>query len=149
MAKDLGASFAVSPDLTPELLSAAQKIKFPFLPGVATSSDIMLGLNHGFDTFKLFPAAVLGGVPYLKALSGPFPSVKFCPTGGIKSDNFLSYLKMANVSSIGGSWLSPSKSTVEGDWEGITHLTKDAVANLKPLRSFRVANKKDLPRGKS
>jgi 2-dehydro-3-deoxyphosphogluconate aldolase/(4S)-4-hydroxy-2-oxoglutarate aldolase len=110
-AMDAGAAFGVSPGTTAELLRAVRNEGWPFLPGVMTPSEIIRGLDYGFDTFKLFPAEVAGGVDYLRSLAGPFPHVKFCPTGGITPELAEEYLALDNVISVGGSWLKPTVRT--------------------------------------
>jgi 2-dehydro-3-deoxyphosphogluconate aldolase/(4S)-4-hydroxy-2-oxoglutarate aldolase len=96
-AKAAGAAFGVSPGLTPELLDAANDAGFPLLPGVATASEIMTGLSRGLTRFKLFPAVPAGGYELLKALAGPFPQVRFCPTGGISLETAPKFLSLPNV----------------------------------------------------
>jgi 2-dehydro-3-deoxyphosphogluconate aldolase/(4S)-4-hydroxy-2-oxoglutarate aldolase len=127
----LGAAFAVSPGLTVELLAAAATLPLPFLPGVATASELMLALAHGHRLLKLFPAEPVGGVALLKALAGPFPEARFCPTGGIDPANAPSYLACANVLCVGGSWLAPADAIAQGDWERIRGLARAARA-LRP-----------------
>ena len=107
--KDAGASFAVSPGITTTLAKKAIEINFPFLPGVSNSSDIMKLLDLGYKSFKFFPAQAAGGLNYLKSLSGPFPNVVFCPTGGINEENALQWLNQKNVICVGGSWIVPSE----------------------------------------
>ncbi len=102
-----GAHFALSPGISAELLLASKQLNFSFIPGVATASDIMLGLAHGFLDFKFFPAASLGGVASLKSLAAAFPQVRFCPTGGIDLNNFMSYLALPMVKCVGMSQLLP------------------------------------------
>jgi 2-dehydro-3-deoxyphosphogluconate aldolase/(4S)-4-hydroxy-2-oxoglutarate aldolase len=101
---DAGASFIVSPGLTNPLALAARDTEVPFLPGVATASDIMRGLDAGLDRFKFFPAEASGGIAALNALSGPFGNVRFCPTGGIRTDTAADWLALDNVLCVGGSW---------------------------------------------
>ncbi len=100
-----GSEFIVSPGLTKPLARAAEAAKVPFLPGVATPSDIMRGLDLGLDRFKFFPAEANGGIPALKAISGPFASVRFCPTGGITAATAADWLSLDSVLCCGGSWL--------------------------------------------
>jgi len=126
--KDLGATFAISPGSTESLLSEAQKQAFPLLPGVATASEIMLGLNLGYSHFKLFPAMSAGGITALKSFSGPFQTAQFCPTGGVNESNFLNFLELDNVLCIGGSWIAPSSLTNAGKFAEITQLTTSALA---------------------
>jgi 2-dehydro-3-deoxyphosphogluconate aldolase/(4S)-4-hydroxy-2-oxoglutarate aldolase len=100
-----GAQFIVSPGLTEMLSKAATRSNVPFLPGVATASDIMRGLEFGLDHFKFFPASTSGGPPALKALCGPFRGVHFCPTGGITQQNAADWLSNPQVLCVGGTWL--------------------------------------------
>ncbi|MGE0173961.1 MAG: bifunctional 4-hydroxy-2-oxoglutarate aldolase/2-dehydro-3-deoxy-phosphogluconate aldolase [Oligoflexales bacterium] len=125
-----GAKFAVSPGSTPALLKAAKDMKFPLLPGIATASEIMQGIDLGYDCFKLFPASAVGGVPLLKGFGGPFKEVTFCPTGGINENNFLEYLNLDNVVSVGGTWLTPVKSIKDQNWQDIVSLAKASLAKL-------------------
>ncbi|HEV8408267.1 MAG TPA: bifunctional 4-hydroxy-2-oxoglutarate aldolase/2-dehydro-3-deoxy-phosphogluconate aldolase [Sphingomicrobium sp.] len=104
-AADAGAKFIVSPGLTDPLAKAVERSKIPFLPGVATAGDIMRGLDRGLDRFKFFPAEAAGGIPALKALSGPFGKIRFCPTGGIRPDNAAEWLALDPILCVGGSWL--------------------------------------------
>ena len=105
---EAGAQFLVSPGLTPELAQASEEVGVPFLPGVATASEIMLGLKLGLQHFKFFPAEASGGVAALRALAGPFPDVRFCPTGEISFASAQEWLKLDAVLCVGGSWPVPS-----------------------------------------
>jgi 2-dehydro-3-deoxyphosphogluconate aldolase/(4S)-4-hydroxy-2-oxoglutarate aldolase len=125
-----GATFAISPGATPALLAAARNAPIPFLPGVSTPSEIMLAVDTGFDHLKFFPASVFGGTEALKALAGPFPSVRFCPTGGITADTAARYLALPNVVCVGGSWLTPQTAVAAGDWAQVERLAREAIANL-------------------
>jgi 2-dehydro-3-deoxyphosphogluconate aldolase/(4S)-4-hydroxy-2-oxoglutarate aldolase len=102
-----GAKFIVSPGLTKPLGKAAVEAGVPFLPGTATASDIMRGMDLGLSHFKFFPAETSGGLPALKALAGPFHSARFCPTGGISADNAAKWLAEPFVKCVGGSWVVP------------------------------------------
>ena len=108
---DAGSRFIVSPGLTHPLAMAARDTGIPFLPGVASASDIMRGLDLGLDRFKFFPAESSGGIAALKALSGPFGSVRFCPTGGIKAETASDWLALEAVLCVGGSWIVPPAET--------------------------------------
>jgi len=108
-----GSGFIVSPGLTETLGSAAIKSGVPFLPGVATASDIMRGLDLGLDRFKFFPAEASGGIPAIKAMAGPFGDVRFCPTGGIRPDTAVEWLALENVLCVGGSWFVKSGDTLD------------------------------------
>ena len=124
-ARGLGAGFAVSPGVTPELLDAAAGGDLPFLPGVATASEVMAALARGFEVVKLFPAA--GGTALLKALAGPFPQARFCPTGGIGEETLADWLRLPNVASVGGSWLAPAADIRSGNWVAITARARRTV----------------------
>jgi 2-dehydro-3-deoxyphosphogluconate aldolase / (4S)-4-hydroxy-2-oxoglutarate aldolase len=127
-AEDAGATFMVSPGLTESLATAAAKSKVPLLPGVATSSEIMIAREHGFRFLKFFPAEQAGGVNMLAAFGGPFLDVVFCPTGGVSPGNAASYLKLKNVVCVGGSWVAPKDLVAKQDWNGITALAKGVSA---------------------
>jgi 2-dehydro-3-deoxyphosphogluconate aldolase/(4S)-4-hydroxy-2-oxoglutarate aldolase len=106
-AMEAGAEFIVSPGLTEPLGMAAVAADVPFLPGVASASDIMRGLDLGLSHFKFFPAVTSGGIPALKALAGPFANIRFCPTGGITAQTAPEWLALDPVLCVGGSWLLP------------------------------------------
>ncbi|MCC2688859.1 MAG: eda [Rhizobiaceae bacterium] len=123
-----GARFIVSPGLTPELVAAAQGSEVPLLPGAITPGEVMAALEAGLDFLKFFPAEQAGGAAFLKALSGPIPDVRFCPTGGVTANNAASYLDLANVVCVGGSWVAPDEMVRAGDWSGIEGLAREASA---------------------
>lgn len=104
-ALEAGSEFIVSPGLTDPLAKAAIAARVPFLPGVATASDVMRGLDLGLDRFKFFPAEANGGIPALKAIAAPFGAVRFCPTGGITQGTAPDWLALDAVLCCGGSWL--------------------------------------------
>jgi 2-dehydro-3-deoxyphosphogluconate aldolase/(4S)-4-hydroxy-2-oxoglutarate aldolase len=120
-----GAVFAVSPGLTPALLAADA---IPLLPGVATASELMLGLEAGLQAFKFFPAVQAGGVAMLKAWAGPFAAARFCPTGGIDVSNASTFLDLPTVLCVGGGWVAPKSMIDGGDWTGIAALARQARA---------------------
>jgi len=124
-----GARFLVSPGATPTLLDGLQASGVPFLPGTATASDIVALLERGITHAKLFPAEVVGGVPALKAFAGPFPQMRFCPTGGVNLANAPEYLAQPNVVCVGGSWMAQP-----GDWATVERLAAQAAA-LRPMVS--------------
>ncbi|VEJ20729.1 bifunctional 4-hydroxy-2-oxoglutarate aldolase/2-dehydro-3-deoxy-phosphogluconate aldolase [Neisseria animaloris] len=126
--EDAGAVFAISPGFNLNFAKAAQQSSIAVIPGIATPGELMLALEHGIDTMKLFPAEVVGGKNMLKALYGPFPQVKFCPTGGISLETAPDYLKLPNVLCVGGSWLTPKDAVQNKDWATITRLAKEAAA---------------------
>ncbi len=126
-----GAQFAISPGLTEDLLKAANAGSIPLIPGISTVSELMLGLDAGLREFKFFPAEANGGVKALQAIAGPFPQVRFCPTGGITPNNYRDYLALKSVLCIGGSWLVPADALESGDYARITDLAREAVAGAK------------------
>jgi 2-dehydro-3-deoxyphosphogluconate aldolase/(4S)-4-hydroxy-2-oxoglutarate aldolase len=123
-----GAAFAVSPGATPALLAAAVARGLPFLPGVATASELMQAHEAGLDCLKFYPAAQAGGPAMLQAWAGPFPQLRFCPTGGIRPETAADYLRLPNVTCVGGSWLTPRALLENADWTGIEALARAAVA---------------------
>jgi 2-dehydro-3-deoxyphosphogluconate aldolase / (4S)-4-hydroxy-2-oxoglutarate aldolase len=128
-AADAGASFAISPGSTPSLLEAGRAAPIPYLPAVASASDLMNGIAAGYRFFKFFPAACAGGIPMLKSFAGPFPEVRFCPTGGITQSTARSYLELSNVLCVGGSWLSPAEAVAARDWTRIEALAAIAATS--------------------
>jgi 2-dehydro-3-deoxyphosphogluconate aldolase/(4S)-4-hydroxy-2-oxoglutarate aldolase len=133
-AADAGATFAISPGATRELLQAGIGFRIPYLPGVATASELMTALVAGYRHFKLFPANVAGGVGALKGFYGPFPEARFCPTGGVSLQTAGSYLELPNVLCVGGSWLAPGDVVKARDWGRIEALAREAVG-LRPARN--------------
>jgi 2-dehydro-3-deoxyphosphogluconate aldolase/(4S)-4-hydroxy-2-oxoglutarate aldolase len=131
-AEKLGAKFGISPGATPELLKAAAASSLPFAPGIATASELMAAFEHGFDLVKFFPAEPAGGIKALRALAGPFPQARFCPTGGIAEANAASWLAEPNVVAVGGSWLCPPSEIRSGNWRNITAICERSMKSLKP-----------------
>ena len=129
-AEDAGAVFAISPGLTPALLTAAKAGNIALIPGIATLSELMMGMEYGLDHFKFFPAEAAGGIPMLKSIAGPIPSATFCPTGGISPENYNAYLNLSNVACVGGSWLVPADAVKSKNWAKVTELAKQAIANV-------------------
>jgi 2-dehydro-3-deoxyphosphogluconate aldolase/(4S)-4-hydroxy-2-oxoglutarate aldolase len=125
-AAEAGARFAVSPGLPPALAAAAPDAPIPLLPGVQTATEAMAAQDLGFHLLKLFPASVAGGVAALKALGGPLPDLRFCPTGGISASTFREYLALPNVICVGGSWVAPPAAVAARDWQRITLLAEEA-----------------------
>ena len=129
-ARDAGARFAVSPGLTDDLLEASQQVDIPFLPGVFTPTEAMSASEKGFSALKLFPAKQAGGIEMLKAMSGPLPGLRFCPTGGVNTGNLQDYLKLPNVICAGGSWVCPKEAVQNHDWSKIRQLAEDVYKQL-------------------
>ncbi|WP_441710142.1 bifunctional 4-hydroxy-2-oxoglutarate aldolase/2-dehydro-3-deoxy-phosphogluconate aldolase [Helicobacter pylori] len=127
-AQNRGAEFLISPGLTIKLLEYAKKKDMPLIPGVSSSSEVMQALELGYSALKFFPTEYCGGVKLLNAFNGPFKGVKFCPTGGISTDNMHSYLNLENVLCVGGSWLTPKNLIQNKEWDKITEICKRSLA---------------------
>jgi len=125
-AKAAGAQFGVSPGVTDALLQACEDEDLPLLPGAATASEAMRLLDRGYVIQKFFPAEASGGVAALKAIGGPIPQVRFCPTGGVTLQNAPDYLALANTLCAGGSWVAPKDMVSTGNWTGIEALAREA-----------------------
>jgi 2-dehydro-3-deoxyphosphogluconate aldolase/(4S)-4-hydroxy-2-oxoglutarate aldolase len=123
-----GARFLVSPGATDRLLDAMQASSLPFLAGTATPSDMLRLVERGVTAAKLFPASAVGGLALLKAVHGPLPQLRFCPTGGISSTVAQDYLDLPNVGCVGGTWLTPAKAIAMRDWAAVTGLAATAAA---------------------
>jgi 2-dehydro-3-deoxyphosphogluconate aldolase/(4S)-4-hydroxy-2-oxoglutarate aldolase len=129
---DAGAKFLVAPGTNPKVVEHVLKRGYPMLPGVATPTDIELAMSLGIRSLKFFPAETMGGVAALKALSGPYPDVRFLPTGGITPELLPNYLRLACVFACGGSWMAPRDILVAGRFDAITCLVQDAKKILEP-----------------
>lgn len=125
---DAGARFAISPGATDALFDAAKAGEVPLIPGIATASELMRGLEHGWRRFKFFPAESSGGVGALKGFAGPLPMARFCPTGGIDAAKAPAYFALPNVACVGGSWMLPAEAIKAGDWARIGALAAEAAA---------------------
>jgi len=128
MAVHVGARFLVSPGLTPELASAALAAELPYLPGVATPSEVMSARALGICVMKLFPAEAIGGTAWLRAVAPVFRGIAFCPTGGVDEASAVDYLALPNVPLVGGSWMAPKNAIAAGDWRLIRRLAERAAA---------------------
>jgi 2-dehydro-3-deoxyphosphogluconate aldolase / (4S)-4-hydroxy-2-oxoglutarate aldolase len=126
-AASAGAQFLVSPGSTPTLLGAMTDTGLPYLPGVATVSEILCALEAGYTELKFFPAEASGGADYLRSIGSPIPAAQFCPTGGITTANAAQYLALPNVGCVGGSWITPSDVVASRDWARITELAAAAA----------------------
>lgn len=130
-AKVAGASFAVSPGLSVQLINTANEMQLPYLPGIVTASEAMLAQQLKLPAVKFFPAESFGGVKTLKAFSQVFPQLQFCPTGGVSLQNMKDYLALANVPAVGGTWFTPVDLITQQNWSAITQLVKQALDLLK------------------
>jgi 2-dehydro-3-deoxyphosphogluconate aldolase / (4S)-4-hydroxy-2-oxoglutarate aldolase len=127
-----GARFLVSPGFTPGLHAAAREVAAPWLPGVATASEVLLAQQSGYELLKFFPAAAAGGPAALSAYATVFPEVAFCPTGGITAQSAQAYLALPNVCCVGGTWVAPRAAIDRKDWPAIQTLAAEAGALGKP-----------------
>lgn len=134
-ARDAGAQFAVSPGLTERLAAAAEGAGLPYLPGVMTPSEVLQALEYGYRSLKLFPANGNGSIKLLKTLKGPFTGIRFCPTGGVTSENLLNFLRLPNVTCVGGTWIAPANLIRARAWDQITQLALEARALATSLES--------------
>jgi 2-dehydro-3-deoxyphosphogluconate aldolase/(4S)-4-hydroxy-2-oxoglutarate aldolase len=125
-AANAGAKFAVSPGYTSAVGQACRDHGLSLLPGVATGSEIMMAQEDGYTELKFFPAMQAGGPAMLKAWSGPFFDVRFCPTGGVTPQNAKEFLSLSNVACVGGSWLVPADALARGDWARVEALAREA-----------------------
>ena len=123
---DAGARFAISPGATDALFDAAKASRTPLIPGIATASELMRGMEHGWRRFKFFPAESSGGIGALKGFGGPLPMARFCPTGGIDAAKAPAYLALPNVACVGGSWMVPADAVKASDWARIGALAGEA-----------------------
>ena len=125
---EAGVTLALSPGGSDQLLAAAAQAPLQFIPGVASASDVMRAMDYGMRLCKLFPATVLGGEAMLKALAGPFPNIKFCPTGGLGPENFRDFLALPNVVCCGGSWMVSAELVDNARWQDIEQLAREAMS---------------------
>ncbi|MDR7099978.1 2-dehydro-3-deoxyphosphogluconate aldolase/(4S)-4-hydroxy-2-oxoglutarate aldolase [Lysobacter niabensis] len=122
-----GALFAISPGATDALYAAASDARIPLLPGIATASELMHGMELGYQRFKFFPAESSGGIAALKSFASPFAQARFCPTGGIDAAKAPAYLALPNVITVGGSWMVPADALADGDWQRVANLAREAA----------------------
>jgi 2-dehydro-3-deoxyphosphogluconate aldolase/(4S)-4-hydroxy-2-oxoglutarate aldolase len=129
-AVDAGARFVVSPGFSAAVVARCREHGVPVFPGVASPTEIMQALDAGLDTVKFFPAEQLGGVPMVKALSAPFRSVRFIPTGGVNTRNVADYLALPSVLAVGGTWMVAPELLAARDWDAVTSRTKSALEKV-------------------
>lgn len=127
---EAGVDFAVSPGLTRALSECARHHQLAFLPGISTASEIIRGMELGHREFKFFPAQASGGAPLLKAFDSPFAGISFCPTGGINGANVESYLALANVCCVGGSWMISDELLAQRRWSELSSSVAGTLAQL-------------------
>ena len=131
---DAGAQFIVTPGFAAGVVSTSQARGVPVYPGVMTPTEVMAALDAGLTDLKFFPAETAGGLPQLRALAGPFPGVRFIPTGGISLANLAAYLAQPNVLAVGGSWMVRSDLLAAGDWAAVGALAAEAVRVVRAAR---------------
>lgn len=124
----INVDFVVSPGFYQPLVDAARAQQLAYLPAAATAGEVLTAVNAGLDSLKFFPAAAAGGLPFLKAMSGPYAQVQFCPTGGIGANNYKDYLALENVTCVGGSWVAPAKLIAASEWQQIQQLAAQVSA---------------------
>lgn len=129
-----GAKFLVSPGSDAEVIQEAARLNVPIVPGVVTPSEIMLGLKLGVKVFKFFPAESYGGIKTIKALSGPFPQIRFIPTGGISQSNAEEYFRNPKIQAVGGSWMVSAKMIEAGEFDAIAEKSAAATALYREIR---------------
>ncbi len=138
-ALDAGADFVVSPGLNPAVVDYCQRARATIIPGVCTPTEIEAALGHGLDVLKFFPAEAIGGVPLLRAFAGPYPHVRFIPTGGIDPSNVARYLAIPTVLACGGSWMVRKDLIAAGDYGAVRRLTAEAVALARSAAESRTS----------
>ena len=131
---DAGAKFIVSPGTSEEVIAEAVKLGVPITPGVVTPSEIMMGLKLGLKVFKFFPAGTFGGLKTIKARCGPFPQIRFIPTGGINQDNAAEYFQNPKIVAVGGAWMVTKDMVNAGDFDGITAKSAAATGLCREIR---------------
>jgi 2-dehydro-3-deoxyphosphogluconate aldolase/(4S)-4-hydroxy-2-oxoglutarate aldolase len=127
LAVEAGARFVVMPGLSPRVIERCRELDVLVIPGVATATEVIAALDHGLDLLKLFPAEVAGGVALLRSLQGPFPGVRWIPTGGVSAANAASYLALPSVAAVGGSWMVAPELIAVRDFPTVTRLVREAV----------------------
>ena len=127
-AVEAGARFVVTPGFSARVVGRCRELGVPVIPGVATATDVIAALDHGLKLLKFFPAEAAGGIAALKALAGPFPGVRWIPTGGISATNAASYLALPSVAAVGGSWMVAPDLIAQRDFGAVTRLAREAVS---------------------
>lgn len=131
---EAGAQFLVSPGMVEQVVIWAQERQVPILPGAVTPTEMMRGIQLGVDMLKFFPAETLGGLNAIRAMSDPFPQLRFIPTGGIRLENAAPYLQHPRIHAIGGSWMAKRQMIADGRFEEIRRMAKEAIDLVKQIR---------------
>lgn len=132
-AKEAGAGFVVSPGFSRPVVDYCLEQDIPVYPGVATATEIEMALDAGLGLLKLWPIATLGGIEYLKLLSGPFAGVQFNPSGGVTGADFTQYLALENVVACGGNWMAPPDWIAAGQFDRIRDAVRQSVSRVAAL----------------
>jgi 2-dehydro-3-deoxyphosphogluconate aldolase/(4S)-4-hydroxy-2-oxoglutarate aldolase len=127
LARDAGARFVVLPGFSARVVDRCRELGMPVVPGISTATDVISALDHGCELLKFFPAEASGGLEMIRALQGPFPQVRFIPTGGVSAANAPVYLRLPSVVAVGGSWMVAPALLREGDWASVSRLAEEAV----------------------
>ena len=127
LAHAAGARFIVTPGFSSRVVDRCRELGLPVVPGVTTATDLIAALDHGIELVKFFPAEASGGIATVRALHGPFPEVRFIPTGGISASNAADYLALRSVAAVGGSWMASRALLRSRDFAGITRLAAEAI----------------------
>jgi 2-dehydro-3-deoxyphosphogluconate aldolase/(4S)-4-hydroxy-2-oxoglutarate aldolase len=133
-ARDAGAQFLVSPGMIEEVVVWTQENSIPILAGAITPTEMIRGINLGLNILKFFPAETMGGLKAIKAMSDPFPQLRFIPTGGVKLENAAEYLQMEKIHAVGGSWMAKRQMIADKKFDEITRMTKEASDLVKQIR---------------
>jgi 2-dehydro-3-deoxyphosphogluconate aldolase/(4S)-4-hydroxy-2-oxoglutarate aldolase len=127
LAREAGARFVVTPGFSSRVVERCRELAMPVIPGVSTATEVIAALDHGCELLKFFPAEASGGAATIRALAGPFPHVRFIPTGGVSAANAAVYLRLPSVVAVGGSWMVASALLREGDFASVSRLAEQAV----------------------
>ena len=133
-ARDAGAQFLVSPGMVEDVVLWAQKNQIPILAGAVSPTEMIRGINLGLEFLKFFPAETMGGLNAIKAMSDPFPQLRFIPTGGIKLENAVQYLQHPKIHAVGGSWMAKRQMIAEGRFDVITRMAKEVSDLVRQVR---------------
>lgn len=125
---DAGAAFGVSPVLNPEVLELSSSLSFPLIPGIATVSEAQLASNLGYSSLKVYPADLLGGEKFIRAVSSVMPELSMMPSGGVSEANMITYLNEPNVFAVSGSWIAPRELIRSGNFKELTAIASRAVS---------------------
>src|SRR5512142_2117707 len=136
---ETGAQFLVCPGMIEEVVLWAQENKIPILAGAITPTEMICGIHLGLDILKFFPSETMGGLSAIKAMSDPFPQLRFIPTGGINMENAAQYLGHPKIHAVGGSWMAKRQMIADGKFDEITRLAKEASNLVKPIRSDSIS----------